>query len=362
MNSKTVFVVGGGTGGHLFPAMSLADELLTRGHTVQLITDTRCTKYIKSTNYPVSILNLGSMRSGVVAKALMACKLAIATAKCIALFIRHKPSVVVAFGGYPTFPSLVAAKLMAIPIMLHEQNCFLGKVNKLFFDSATKVALNFADTANLPKTTSDKILISGNPVRADIRAITPKRDFSFEPFTILVIGGSQGAKIFSEIIPEAIILMKKAKPELQLRIVQQASKDANTYLQKVYENLSINFELCEFFHDMPQRYISSHIVICRAGASTIAELVHLGQPAILIPFPFAAEDHQNFNAKVLEKKSAGWRFEQSALTPQILANTLLRLAECREELSSTSDTLLTLKIDATKILGDTVEEIMTMQK
>lgn len=359
MSKKTIFVVGGGTGGHLFPAIALGEELMDRGYKVHLVTDKRCEKYIDSNIIlTVHILSLGHMYSGIIAKLGMLYRLIFGSLQSVRLIIKYKPSLVIGFGGYTAFPTLLASKLLRIPIIIHEQNCFLGKVNKFFFAAASKVALNFAETTNLPNGDSSKIIVAGNPVRKSIRIMNPLRQFNASPFHILVIGGSQGAKIFSSILPDALKIVRNKLPDTTLSITQQASVDDSVRLKELYASLGIDATIGQFFHDMPSQYLKSHLAICRAGASTIAELIYLGQPSILIPFPFAAEDHQDFNAKVLASKNAAFAFNQHNVTSEDIAHQIIYLINDREKLSEMSKTLCELKKDSTAILSDAIDQIL----
>ncbi len=355
----TIFVVGGGTGGHLFPAIALGEELLARSIDVQLITDTRCTPYLpKNLQFKTHILSLGSMNQGFVPKIYMLFKLMIATIKSVYIFIKCRPSLVIGFGGYTTIPSLLAAKLLFIPIMLHEQNCFFGKVNKLFANRAQKIALNFAETINISTNLKHKIIVTGNPVRKEIEPVKIKRDFTSAALNLLVVGGSQGAKFFSTILPDALKIVSRQNPDLKINLVQQVSKEFQNDLTSIYQKIGYKYELKEFFHDMPERYMKSDLVICRSGASTIAELIYMNQPAIMIPFPFAAENHQFYNAKVLADKDAGWYFEQLSMKAEDLADLILKLSANRQLLQSASNKLKSMYLPSASILADTVEEII----
>lgn len=384
-----VFVTGGGTGGHLFPAIALGEELLERGYDVHLITDIRCSGYIKGCKLETHVLYLGFMRKGILSKILLSARMVHAIIKTLILLICYRPQVVIGFGGYTSFPALAAAKLLFIPIMLHEQNCFLGKVNDMFARSATKLALNFAETANLPTNIQDKIVVAGTPVRKDLRDIatlpSPRHGLrrsaetlivAHEDSTVsthkssakmglegglinlLITGGSQAAQVFSEIIPAAVEIMHKKAPEIKISIVQQAKSESLEALRKTYKPITEGAEIEEFFHNMPERYIAADIAICRSGASTIAELIHTGTPAIMIPFPGAAEDHQTYNAKVIEAKGAGWVFAQSEITPEALADKIIELAKSPALLADVSDRLLSLMLPSERILGDAVEKII----
>lgn len=358
--NKKIFLVGGGTGGHLFPALALGQELRKRHYSVCLITDSRCKKYLpQNLELDTHILSLGSLKSNFSSKIFMAIKMFFAIIKSISLFIKYKPSLVIGFGGYTSFPPLVAARLCNISIMIHEQNCFLGKVNKIFAASAKKIALNFPDTHSITSGLDSKIVVTGNPVRQEIlNSFVDYKGSKKDMFNILVIGGSQSAKAFSSIIPSAIAIIKNKAPKLKLYITQQASREDSSNLSDIYRKLCKKFEIAEFFADMPKRYNDSDIVICRSGASTIAELIALGKPAIMIPFPMAADNHQFYNAKFLEDRNAGWCFEQKNITAEILADNIIEIANNKEMLKNISQNLLTLKLNSACILADTVDEIM----
>jgi UDP-N-acetylglucosamine--N-acetylmuramyl-(pentapeptide) pyrophosphoryl-undecaprenol N-acetylglucosamine transferase len=371
---KKIFVTGGGTGGHLFPAIALGEELVSRGYDVHLVTDTRCKGYLKDCTLKTHLLHLGFMRKGLMSKILLSTRMIFAIAQSIALLICYRPQVVVGFGGYTAFPMMLAAKLLYIPIMLHEQNCFLGKVNDMFARTCFKLALNFAETTNLPTNIEGKLVIAGNPIRKELRAISPSdaglrgSQESQDPprpareggaaLHLLVIGGSQGAKIFSSVVPAAIDIALTKNPKAKLRVTQQAKAEDIEDIKKIYTKLGITAEVQAFFHNMSELYSGANLVICRSGASTIAELIHLGKPAIFIPFPGAAEDHQTFNAKVIESKEAGWMLEEPSTTPEILADKILHLATNPEELDAASLKLSKLRIASERILGDAVEEII----
>lgn len=355
----TIFVVGGGTGGHLFPAIALGEELLARSYDVSLITDSRCEGYLaKDLKLKTHIISLGSMKLGFIAKFYMLFKMAIACVKSIIIFVTRRPYLVIGFGGYTSIPPLLAAKLLRIPVMLHEQNCFFGKANKIFAKGAKKIALNFAETSNLPKGLEEKLIVSGNPIRKEIEQVKVKRDFMNKTFNLLVTGGSQGAKFFSSIVPKALKIVHHKKPDLKINLVQQVSSEYKNDLALSYKKLCNKFELRDFFNDMPHRYIKSDLIICRSGASTIAELIYMGQPAIMIPYPFAAENHQFYNAKVIADKNAGWYFEQLSMKAEDLADLILKLAANRQILQDTSDKLKLMHIPSARILADTVEEII----
>ncbi|MBP7189760.1 MAG: undecaprenyldiphospho-muramoylpentapeptide beta-N-acetylglucosaminyltransferase [Rickettsiaceae bacterium] len=361
MSNNTIFLIGGGTGGHLFPAVSLGEDLASKGYNVHLITDTRCEKYLSEVKLKTHILSLGSMRSGIISKILMLFNMIFALCRSISLFIVYKPKLVVGFGGYTSFPTLFAAKMLGVSIILHEQNCFIGKVNRYFARYAKKVALNFAETTGANAIAKDKIIIAGNPVRKAFYKAKVSRNFNHKDLTIFVVGGSQGAKIFSSIVPEALQIVKEKLPNLTINIIQQTSALDQNDLKLVYGKICKKIELSEFFTDVSSKYLASDLVIARSGASTIAELIHLHQPAIFVPYPFAAEDHQLYNAKVLCEKAGCWYFEQKSLDSTALASKIVEIALNRNILKSVSEKLSAMEIDSVRILSDTVSKIIHLK-
>jgi UDP-N-acetylglucosamine--N-acetylmuramyl-(pentapeptide) pyrophosphoryl-undecaprenol N-acetylglucosamine transferase len=247
--------------------------------------------------------------------------------------------------------------------MLHEQNSFLGKANLFFAAKAKLIALTFQETTNIPDHCLNKLVVTGNPVRKEIKSLVVSRDFKrIEKFNILIIGGSQGAKFFSTLIPNAIRFLIKLAPHLQLHIIQQAHKADWIRLKRAYKRLGVEFELAEFFYDMPKRYQESHLAICRAGASTLSEFINVELPAIYLPLPSAANNHQVLNAQFIERNKAGWYFEQSTVTPQILADKIFELATKPQFLVNAASNLKKLQKDTEIILADTVEKIIKPEK
>ncbi|MEY3197020.1 MAG: UDP-N-acetylglucosamine--N-acetylmuramyl-(pentapeptide) pyrophosphoryl-undecaprenol [Pseudomonadota bacterium] len=360
---KKIFIIGGGTGGHLFPAISIAEQMLKRNYDVHLITDTRCLPYLKNyAHITTHIINSSGFKSSSLDMLKGIFQIILAIFRTAFLFLKEKPNFVIGFGGYTPFPSLFLAKILSIPFAIHEQNAFLGKTNKWFAPYANYVFLTSDNTSNIPqKCNKSKLILSGNPVRNEIKNAIPtkKRNFNSEPFSILVLGGSQGAKIFSELVPTAIQILKKSHPEIGIKITQQAKNSDIPKIQKIYNEYSVANNIADFFYNIPELILDSHIVIARSGASTIAELIALSQPSILVPYPFAAEKHQHFNAKVLAKSGGGWWFDQEELTPDILAKKLYEIACNRNVLDSASQSLKYLKIDSVNKIADTIEKIIT---
>lgn len=325
----SVFVLmAGGTGGHLFPAMALAQELRRRGHEIHLMTDHRVAAY--GDQFPARETHIvpsatPSVRNpikfaGAAFKILGG--VAVARGKLAAI----KPAAVVGFGGYPVFPPFLAARMLGIPGILHEQNAVMGRANRALAGRASKIALSFAKTQHAGQFAA-KSVITGNPVRDRVRDVAntpyPVVDVG-SPIRVVVFGGSQGARAFSEFIPPAIAQLPEALRH-RLRLAQQCRPEDLDRVAEAYRQAHVNVELQPFFTDLPERMAAAHLVIGRSGASTIAELSVLGRPSILIPLPGAIDGDQKNNALVVEAAGAGWIVEQATISPPSLANRLTSL-------------------------------------
>jgi UDP-N-acetylglucosamine--N-acetylmuramyl-(pentapeptide) pyrophosphoryl-undecaprenol N-acetylglucosamine transferase len=352
--SLKICLIGGGTGGHLFPAIATAQELERQNIKTFLITDKRCEKYLPdSMSIKTFIFTLGSMSAPLMQKLLTLARMSVATLLSIKILLQEKPMLVVGFGGYPTLPTLLAARILKIPIALHEQNCFLGKVNKIFAKSALLIALNFKQTQNIDANLQGEIIVTGNPIRQEIAECKFEKNFEEEPFTVLVIGGSQGALYFNDLMIQAIILLKKQTSK-EIKIIQQAPLAFHQQMQKSYFDIGIQVEISDFFLDICLQYNKAHLVIARSGASTISELINAGLPAILVPLPTSAQNHQLYNAQVLSDAKASWYFEQKNLNPKILADQVLKLMMQPSILQEARNNLLNMKKDAAKIFASSL--------
>ncbi|WP_341787766.1 undecaprenyldiphospho-muramoylpentapeptide beta-N-acetylglucosaminyltransferase [Rickettsia endosymbiont of Cantharis rufa] len=372
---KKIILVAGGTGGHFFPAVALGEELIKRGYEVHFITDLRCQKYINQ-DIKVIFHILDLKRSSNIF--LFLPRLSIAVLKAIRLLYNIKSSVIVGFGGYPVISSMFAAIFLRVPIIIHEQNSYLGKVNKFFASFTKKIAISYENVKNLPEFAKSKIVITGGIVRESIRNVCHSREggniekLSLDPhfrgddikrskdniFTILIFGGSQGAKLFSELIPDSIKILMQKQPELKLYVVQQSSFDDQEKIRKIYSELNIAYEFAEFFDDMVSQYKKADLVISRAGASTIEELTYIGLPAIFIPLPSAADNHQYYNAKLLEDKKGGWCLEQNSISAEKLADKILDLISNPKVLEDASQNLLKRRKEGHVLLSDLIEEVI----
>ncbi|WP_375359364.1 undecaprenyldiphospho-muramoylpentapeptide beta-N-acetylglucosaminyltransferase [Candidatus Tisiphia endosymbiont of Neophilaenus lineatus] len=357
---SNIIVAGGGTAGHLFPAIALGEELMQRGYELHLITDVRCQKYLtEDLKLIPHIINFRLAPKGLINRFKLLISLLFVTFKMLLLLVKIKPYAIIGFGGYPTFPPLLAAVFLRIPIIVYEQNCFIGKANRFFLKYARKVALTYDETKNYNILDKNKKLVIGNIVRENVKNLKVRENFNNDTFRIFIFGGSQGAKVLSTLIPEAIQILVQSNPDIKLHITQQASLEDHDNIAKIYAQLKIPYKLADFFYDMEQQYASQELVISRAGASTISELCYVGLPAIFIPLPSASENHQFYNAKALEDSGAGWCFEQSTITAEKLADKILVLVKNRDILKKTSIELLKRKHDGSKVLADAVEEIIS---
>lgn len=325
---KKFVLLAGGTGGHLFPAMALAQELVRRGHTVELMTDHRVESY--GSDFPASTIHIVPSATPSLRNPLKFISAGTKITGGIAVAFRKlrasKPDCVVGFGGYPTFPPFVAASLLGIPGILHEQNAVMGRANRALGRFADMLAMSFARTKFADALSLDTVL-TGNPVRDRVRAVanTPYPSLGGDgPIRLVVFGGSQGAKALSDIVPAGIALLPEPLRQ-RLRIVQQCRAEDLDRVAEVYRQAKINVELASFFGDLPERMAQSHLVIGRSGASTIAEVTVLGRPAVLVPLPGALDADQKNNALVVEAAGAGWIEEQATLTPQSLCTRLTNL-------------------------------------
>jgi len=317
--TNPIVISAGGTGGHLFPAQALAGELARRGRPIVVMTDSRFANF--ATRFPGARIQTvpSAPFNSVLAPFRIAAGVAIAFARLLAL----RPAAVVGFGGYPSVPVMLAASLARLPTVVIEQNAVVGRANRLVMNRVRKFAAAFPIARFAPKDRS-KIVLTGNPLRPEVEALwgapypMPVAD---GPLRLLVFGGSQGARALSRIVPDAVIRLPHAL-KLRLRIVQQCRSEDIEQVRRIYANAEVSAELAPFFTDLPVRMAAAHLVIARSGAGTVAELMAIGRPAILVPLPHALDDNQTPNADILADAGAGWRVREADLTPDGLARML----------------------------------------
>jgi UDP-N-acetylglucosamine--N-acetylmuramyl-(pentapeptide) pyrophosphoryl-undecaprenol N-acetylglucosamine transferase len=360
MSAPLVLLAAGGTGGHLFPAEALASALQKRGATVDLATDARVAHF-KFSARAVHLIPSATLRGtdpfNLVRTAAL---LALGTAKAWAMLGRVRPTVVVGFGGYPTVPPLWAASLRGIPTVVHEQNGVMGRANRALAPRVTAIASSVRMLQRLDPRWQGKIIFTGNPVRGEVIAAAAT------PYTapeangklhLLVFGGSQGARVMSEIVPSAI---EKLPGDLRARltIVHQARAEDVDTVRAAYGRLGVAVEVGPFFTDLPQRMAAAHLIVSRSGASTVAELSAIGRPAILVPLPHALDQDQFANAGVLADAGGAFRLAQRDFTPERLASEIAALAADPSRLTAMAQAAKSAgTLDAAERLADLVLKV-----
>jgi UDP-N-acetylglucosamine--N-acetylmuramyl-(pentapeptide) pyrophosphoryl-undecaprenol N-acetylglucosamine transferase len=358
--SRHFVLAAGGTGGHLIPAFALANELEQRGHHVALITDARGAKIPgKPTSVPAHILPAGRLEGlnplnwarGL--KAIMEGR-----RMALRLFDTFQPSAVIGFGGYPALPALLAANSAGIPSIIHEQNAVLGRVNRFLAKRVDAIATAYGQIERLSPNYASKVHLVGNPVRDDVLNL---RDRPYPAFSdsgllrILVTGGSQGARVLSEVVPDGLAMLPTAL-RLRLQVTQQCRPEDIDAVRSRYAGHDIPAELGTYFEDMAQRLADTHLFIGRAGASTIAELTAVGRPAILVPLPIATDDHQTANALEMVAAGGARAIRQDRFTSAELAKQIQAMAQHPETLANAAHAAWNCGYpNATSDLADLVE-------
>jgi UDP-N-acetylglucosamine--N-acetylmuramyl-(pentapeptide) pyrophosphoryl-undecaprenol N-acetylglucosamine transferase len=357
--SRHYVLAAGGTGGHMIPAHALAEELMLRGHRVALVTDDRGARIPGLFDgAQVHILPAGRLGGGPLGWFRAIRNIATGRAMAMRLYETFRPSAVIGFGGYPALPALLAAKSDGIATLIHEQNAVLGRVNRLMGGRVDAIATAYEEVQRLPKRARERVQLVGNPVRDEILAL---RDQPYPPlgedgiFRLLVTGGSQGASILSQVVPEGLALLPEHFRR-RLQVTQQCRAEDIEQVRAKYASLGIPADLATYMPDLPERLAWSHLVIGRAGASTIAELTAAGRPAILIPYPAATDDHQTFNAREMARAGGARTIAQSAFTPVELAKQMQKLALDPQALANAAARAKAVgRPDAAKDLADLVE-------
>jgi UDP-N-acetylglucosamine--N-acetylmuramyl-(pentapeptide) pyrophosphoryl-undecaprenol N-acetylglucosamine transferase len=329
MSQGPIVIAAGGTGGHLFPAQSLAEELNRRGRKLILVTDERGQGFAdRFPNVQMRVIATATFADrGVLGGLGAGAKIVSGILDSWVWLGRIKPAVIVGFGGYPSLPAMIAGVVRGRKTLIHESNALLGRVNRALSGRVTLIASAFPELARLPAHLKIKVRVTGNPVRDEIRAArqAPYAPPTAEgPLRLLVFGGSQGAKVFGDVTPGALALLPEPLRR-RLALVQQAREEDIAAVREAYERAGIKAELKAFFTDMAERLGAAHLVIARAGASSVTELSVVGRPSILVPLPSATDDHQTYNARGLAGAGGAVLLPQSELTPQRLADEVARL-------------------------------------
>lgn len=355
----TFVLAAGGTGGHLYPAQALAEALLRRGHRLVLMTDARGAAF--ADRFPgteIVTLPSASPSGGLLRKLSAAVKLMRGSFAARKLLKQFGPAAVVGFGGYASFPAIWAAARRKLPIVLHEQNAHLGRANRMFATRANRIALSFNVTKAVPNRAVT--MVTGNPVRESVLSIRT-RDYAAPqhdgPVNLLVFGGSQGASILAKTVPAAVGQLQ-GKLRTRIRIVQQVREAELDEVRAAYLDLGIDAELDTFFDNMDDLLSNAHLVMARAGASTCAELAVAGRPSVLVPYPFAADDHQTANARALADAGAAWMIPNDKFDHATCTRTLEALIEDPATLSDMARAAHGVSVpDAAERLAILVEQV-----
>ncbi|WP_304616932.1 UDP-N-acetylglucosamine--N-acetylmuramyl-(pentapeptide) pyrophosphoryl-undecaprenol N-acetylglucosamine transferase, partial [Paracoccus sp. (in: a-proteobacteria)] len=323
MGARRALIAAGGTGGHMFPAQSLAELLLAEGWQVTLSTDERGARYAGAFPPEVArqvVPSATTARGGLAGKLAAPFRIAAGVLAARRAFARQRPDVVIGFGGYPTIPALAAARLMGLPRMIHEQNGVMGRVNRLFAPRVHRIACGTWPT-DLPAGVSGTH--TGNPVRAAVlaQAGAPYAPPSDGTLRLLVIGGSQGARVLSRVVPEAVAALPDDL-RARLQVSHQARPEDAETVAAAYAAAGIEAEVQPFFTDVPDRIAAAHLVVSRSGASSLADITVIGRPSILIPFAAATGDHQTANAQALAETGAALVHPESVLDATSLARDI----------------------------------------
>ena len=324
--ANPVVLATGGSGGHVFPAQALAVELKRRKHDLALITDRRGIGFGGSLGdiETYCVHAAGVSGRGIVGRITATAQLGLGFVEAYLILQKLNPAAVVGFGGYPSVPSVLAASFLSIPTLIHEQNAVLGRANRFLEPRANRIATAFESISELGDTASTKVTWTGNPVRPEIVGVRDKPYPSFKdegPLRLLVTGGSQGARVFASVVPAALATLKSSV-RARLQVSQHCRPEDQAAVLQAYRAAGIECDVSTFFDDMAQRLTLAHLLICRAGASTMAELTTAGRPAILVPYPHAIDDHQSENAARLCDAGGGWMIQEELFTPEVLSNRL----------------------------------------
>jgi UDP-N-acetylglucosamine--N-acetylmuramyl-(pentapeptide) pyrophosphoryl-undecaprenol N-acetylglucosamine transferase len=354
-----LLIAAGGTGGHMFPAQALAEEMLKRGWRVRLSTDPRGARYTGGFPQAVEVRQVPSAtfaRGGIAARLMVPLRIATGVAQVLWQSLLDRPKVVVGFGGYPSIPAIGAAVILRLPRMIHEQNGVLGRVNQAFATRVEVVACGTWPT-QLPDGAFGRQV--GNPVRQAVadRAGAPYIPPGDYPMSLVVFGGSQGARIISDTVPAAVAKLPETLRR-NIRVAHQARDEDRAAVEATYAAAGIRAEIAPFFADMPRRMAEAQLVICRSGASSVADLAMIGRPAILIPLAAAIRDEQTANARGLVSAGAAILIPESRLDSTMLAGHIASVLEHPEAAAAMARAALTQAApDATVKLAALVEAL-----
>lgn len=351
--TRPILIAAGGTGGHMFPALALARQLVERGQPVAMVTDSRGARYLPD-DLSGRVIRAGSPSGGLGQRLAGLWSLLVGTIQSLGIVLGQKPVAAACFGGYASVPAGLAARLFGRPLLLHEQNAVFGRANRLLARLAQAIALSFERTRSLPAGAST--VVTGNPVRPGfaVAGMAYAPPDTAGPFNLLVIGGSQGARIFSDVVPDAVAALPEALRR-RLAIVQQCRPEDLERVRTAYAAGDVAAEVAAFFDDMPARMAAAHLLISRAGASSLTEIMATGRPAILVPYAAAADDHQRANAEALSEAGGALMILQREFSAERLGEALeplLRRPEMLAEMAGRARA--SYRSDAAERLADAV--------
>ena len=356
--ARPILLAAGGTGGHLFPAAALAAALARRGAEVELATDARALKF--GGDFPARAIHAfpsaTTTEAGALAKARAALILGAGLAAAAVKLNRIRPRAVVGFGGYPTVPPLLAASLLRIPTVLHEQNAVMGRANRFLSPWVSAVACGFPGLKGVDQA---KTRVTGNPVRPSViaAAASPYPEPDGKRLNLLVTGGSQGARVMADVAPAAIALLNEDERAL-IRLTQQARGEDKARVAEACAGMNFPVEISEFFADLPARMAAAHLIVGRAGASTVSELAVIGRASVLVPFPHALDQDQAANAAALAQSGGAIVVPQPEFTPERLAAILRDALAAPAKLKAAAAAAKSVGApDAAERLADLVLEI-----
>ena len=358
-----IAICSGGTGGHMSPASALASDLKSRGFEVVLITDRRGRAFSDMfADIPVYEVRSGTFGRGISGKISGVFNLGMGVLQALGLMRTLKPSLVAGFGGYPSVPGVWAAQTLKIATIIHEQNAIIGKANAFLAGRAERIALSWPSVQGLDEGEMLRAVITGNPIRSEVAALfnQPYHRLSHEGvMRILVMGGSLGARVFSDVVPETLAQLSPDYKK-RLHIVQQCRKGDIERVQRLYDEAGITCELATFFDDVADQLLHAHLVIARSGASTVAEVTAAGRPAIFVPYPHHKDQQQKMNADAVADGGGAWMMTEDGFTQEALLarletflqnpETLFRAAEKAGEFG---------KPEAARKLGNLVTAIVS---
>ncbi|UZK69278.1 undecaprenyldiphospho-muramoylpentapeptide beta-N-acetylglucosaminyltransferase [Sphingomonas sp. S1-29] len=361
MNPRHYVLAAGGTGGHMVPAAALAAELVARGHHVALVSDERGVRFPGLfDDVQTHVLPAGRFTGGPIGWARAARKMIAGRSMAIELYRGFKPAAVIGFGGYPAFPALAAAFHAKLPTIIHEQNAVLGRVNRLVAGKVSAIATSYANVERLKPDHVAKVRLIGNPVRQSVLDLRERPYPELDEdgiFRVLVTGGSQGASILSEVVPDGLALLP-VHFRRRLQVTHQARIEDIDEVRAKYAAHQIPAEIATYLPDLPERLAWAHVVIARAGASTISELTAAGRPAILVPLPGATDDHQTANAREITQAGGARTIPQHQFTATELAKQMQKLGLDTLALANAARCARSVgRPDAARDLADLVERI-----